>query len=96
MLILNVAHQNKRSIMKEEVRWRGKADKEIKPSMLPCYIRCYILLTSAAALPKTAPPPPQSRFRVQWDLLFWMLASFAMLYFTDFASHLLFNAVVKR
>lgn len=25
-----------------------------------------------------------------------MLASFAMLYFTDFASHLLFNAVVKR
>lgn len=39
---------------------------------------------------------PHSKFKVEWDLVFWMLGSFAMLYFTDFASHLLFNPVVKR
>lgn len=33
--------------------------------------------------------------RVEWDLLLWMFGSFAVLYFTDFASHLLFNPVVK-
>lgn len=36
------------------------------------------------------------KFRIEWDLIFWMFISFAMLYFTDFASHLLFNPVVKR
>ncbi len=33
---------------------------------------------------------------MEWDLIFWLFASFAMLYFTDFASHILFNPVVKR
>ena len=36
------------------------------------------------------------RLRVEWELLLWMIGSFAVLYFTNFASHLLFNPVVKR
>lgn len=39
---------------------------------------------------------PPSKFVLQWDLLFWLLGCFAMLYFTNFASHLLFNPAVKR
>ena len=36
------------------------------------------------------------RLKVEWDLVFWMFACFAMLYFTDFASHILFDTVVRR
>ena len=36
------------------------------------------------------------RFKLEWDLIFWLFASFAMLYFTDFASHILFDPIVKR
>ena len=36
------------------------------------------------------------RMSGNWDLLFWLVAAFAVLYFTDFASHLLFNPAVRR
>ena len=39
---------------------------------------------------------PIKRFRMQWDLLFWMLASFTTLYLSEFASNLLLNDNVKR
>lgn len=40
--------------------------------------------------------PPTSRFRVHWDLIFWMIASFATLYLSEFASHILFNDIIKQ
>ena len=36
------------------------------------------------------------RLKMEWDLIFWLFASFAMLYFTNFASHILFDTIVKR
>ena len=38
----------------------------------------------------------RGRFKLDWDLLFWMFASFATLYFTNFASNLLFNDKINR
>ncbi|XP_064383064.1 transmembrane protein 128-like [Halichondria panicea] len=56
-----------------------------------------IVQTSSERIARaSAPKPATGRFRVQWDLVFWMLASFATLYFSDFASHLLFNEEIKR
>ena len=36
------------------------------------------------------------KFKLDWDLVFWMFASFATLYFTNFASNLLFNDKINR
>ena len=36
------------------------------------------------------------RLKLDWELLFWMFAAFATLYFTNFASHLLFNDKINR
>ena len=36
------------------------------------------------------------RIKMEWDSLFWILASFALLYFLNFASNILFNSDVKR
>lgn len=44
----------------------------------------------------TNPSPPKPKFKVQWDLILWMIASFATLYLSEFASNLLFNEEVKR
>ena len=38
----------------------------------------------------------RGRLKLDWDLLFWMFASFATLYFTNFASNLLFNDKINR
>ena len=36
------------------------------------------------------------RFKLDWELVFWMIASFATLYLTNFASNLLFNDKIYR
>ena len=36
------------------------------------------------------------RFKLDWELVFWMIASFSTLYFTNFASNLLFNDKIYR
>ena len=40
--------------------------------------------------------PSRRRFNLDWELLLWMFASFATLYFTNFASNLLFNDKINR
>lgn len=34
--------------------------------------------------------------KMEWDSLFWMLAAFSVLYVSEFASHIIFDDIVKR
>lgn len=86
----------------EAVRWRGKASQEgQRPGGCSLDFRISYWLAGIHPLAPAVgtlsnKPRAKSKFRVEWDLLFWVFGTFAMLYFTDFASHLLFNPVVKR
>lgn len=48
------------------------------------------------SFPQRQKAQPRQRLKFDWELLFWMFASFATLYFTNFASNLLFNEKIKR
>lgn len=51
----------------------------------------------------TAPPPESlkrrrmsERIKSEWDSLLWVFAAFAVFYFTNFGSTLIFNEAVNR
>ena len=86
-----------------EGKTRNRAKKSRK-SIIFCPTTCAVSEGSFIEGEKSVPLDVTSgrrqhqlgRLKVDWHLLFWMFSAFATLYFSNFASNILFNPHINR